>query len=63
MRAAANFLVCPHCGEAIDNYVDPGGGARQEYIDDCSVCCRPIRFRVVQIPDTGEYVVDVSSDV
>jgi len=39
-----NSVQCPHCGELIDTYPDPGGGERQEYIEDCSVCCRPIRF-------------------
>ncbi len=43
---------CPFCGEEIDVWVDPGGGDRQEYIEDCSVCCRPIRF-VTQREDEG----------
>lgn len=34
---------CPYCGEVIDTTVDPSGGSAQ-YIEDCSVCCRPIRF-------------------
>ena len=37
-------IECPYCGEIIDTFPDPGGGERQEYIEDCSVCCRPIRF-------------------
>lgn len=57
------MLTCPYCGEPIDNYVDPGGGEEQEYIDDCCVCCRPIRFRAVRDPDTGEYDVTVSADI
>jgi hypothetical protein len=32
---------CPYCGEEVDLAVDPGGGPRQEYVEDCSVCCRP----------------------
>ena len=38
-------LSCPYCGEPIEVYVDLGGGEQQEYIEDCSVCCRPIRLR------------------
>ena len=34
---------CPYCGEACEVTLDPGGGARQEYIEDCPVCCRPWR--------------------
>jgi hypothetical protein len=45
MARAEPTLSCPYCGEAIEVYVDPGGGEQQEYIEDCSVCCRPIRLR------------------
>ena len=34
-------VSCPYCGESMELVVDPGGGARQEYIEDCQVCCRP----------------------
>ena len=37
----AATAVCPYCGEEVELAVDPGGGARQEYVEDCSVCCRP----------------------
>jgi hypothetical protein len=33
---------CPYCGETIDIAVDAGGQEHQEYVEDCSVCCRPI---------------------
>ena len=33
--------VCPYCGEPVTLALDPGGGARQTYVEDCSVCCRP----------------------
>ena len=32
---------CPHCGEPVTLTLDPGGGTRQEYVEDCPVCCRP----------------------
>lgn len=31
--------------------VDPGGGDRQEYVEDCAVCCRP---RVVHVEPGSE---------
>jgi hypothetical protein len=34
-------VQCPYCGEAIELAVDDSAGA-QAYIEDCSVCCRPI---------------------
>jgi hypothetical protein len=34
-------VTCPHCGEPISLWIDPGNGVTQRYIEDCSVCCRP----------------------
>ena len=39
-------VVCPHCGEANEIGLDPGGGPTQEYVEDCQVCCRPWRLTV-----------------
>lgn len=33
---------CPYCGEPITLWVDTGGGSAQRYVEDCSVCCKPI---------------------
>ncbi len=56
-------VECPHCGEPIDTWPDLGGGEEQTYIEDCSVCCRPIRFHAVYSDDDDGFVVDVSADV
>jgi hypothetical protein len=56
-------VTCPHCGEPIDTFPDPGGGEEQEYIEDCSVCCRPITFFAALDEETGEFTVTVSGDV
>ncbi len=37
---------CPWCGEPAETMVDGGGLSSQEYVEDCWVCCRPIRFIV-----------------
>ena len=39
-------VFCPYCGEAGELSVDPGGGALQEYVEDCEVCCQPWLVRV-----------------
>lgn len=36
---------CPCCGEPIDLFVDPSLEV-QQYVEDCSVCCRPILVSV-----------------
>jgi hypothetical protein len=37
---------CPHCGEEVEISVDPGGGAAQQYVEDCQVCCEPWQVNV-----------------
>jgi hypothetical protein len=32
---------CAFCGEENDVLVDPSGGRRQTFTEDCTVCCRP----------------------
>ena len=33
--------ICDHCGEEIVVPIDPSAGTRQEYVEDCPVCCNP----------------------
>lgn len=37
---------CAYCGEENDLDVDPTAGMRQEYVEDCQVCCRPNRLLI-----------------
>ena len=39
-------VTCPYCGESMAITLDAGGGATQEYIEDCQVCCRPWQVHV-----------------
>lgn len=38
--------ICDSCGEEIVVPVDLSGGANQEYVEDCPVCCHPNVIRV-----------------
>ena len=40
------WIACPFCGADFELALDPGGGAVQEYIEDCEVCCRPLQLSV-----------------
>lgn len=40
------LIRCPYCGEEIEITLDPSGGAEQEYVEDCEICCRPWHLRV-----------------
>lgn len=53
-------LECPHCGERIELAVDCSLD-QQEYVEDCSVCCRPITITVTALD--GELVaIDARRD-
>ena len=38
-------VYCPYCGESIEVVIDLSV-PQQEYVEDCSVCCRPIILTV-----------------
>jgi Cysteine-rich CPXCG len=43
--------VCPTCGEQIVIPLDSSGGAEQQYVEDCPVCCNP---NVIHLEFFGE---------
>ena len=38
---------CAGCFEWVETTVDTSGGSRQQYVEDCQVCCRPNVLTVV----------------
>lgn len=51
---------CPYCGAAFEALVD-ASEAGTDYIQDCEVCCQPIRFRL-GLTDEGEVTLDVAAE-
>ena len=51
---------CPYCGEPIVLELDLSAGS-QVYVEDCAVCCRPMRVALQVAPD-GSYVVDIAGE-
>lgn len=49
------IYTCAYCGEPNETFVDESGGAKQNYTEDCNVCCRPNVLRIA--------IDDVSGDV
>ena len=41
-----HFFECPYCWERISMLLD-ASVRRQEYIEDCEVCCNPIKIEAV----------------
>jgi hypothetical protein len=53
-------IACPYCGELIEMLVELAA-RRQDYIEDCSVCCKPMQVHIFVDAD-GELHVDAHSD-
>ena len=60
MSLETHSVECPYCGETIEVQVE-AIPEEQSYIEDCSVCCRPIQFNVTP-NETGPEVVVSRSD-
>lgn len=55
MNLPSANIQCPYCGERIEVVVDTSV-VRQEYIEDCSVCCQPIVIDVTTAFDAVESI-------
>jgi len=42
----AQEVDCPYCGASISFSPDLSGGKKQTLVEDCSSCCKPIRFEL-----------------
>lgn len=56
-------VSCPHCGADTDLMIDGSQGS-QEYYEDCSVCCNPIRVVITsnELRDKLEVSVDADDE-
>jgi hypothetical protein len=52
---------CAFCGEDNDITVDPSGGRRQTFTEDCAVCCRP-NLITLTLDDGGEVDFQVTQE-
>ena len=52
---------CPSCGARFVALVDTSE-ADCEYIQDCEVCCRPLRFRLATNAATGAVALTVAGE-
>jgi len=41
-----SHINCPNCGELIEIIIDCSV-LQQNYIEDCTVCCRPINLNIL----------------
>jgi hypothetical protein len=50
-------ITCPHCGETFPLQIDTSQ-RNQSFIEDCTICCRPIQLSVQCQPGV---IVDLSA--
>lgn len=55
-------VICPYCGEPNEIGLDAAGGAVQDYVEDCQVCCRPWRVTVAYDEEGDAQVAAVPLD-
>ena len=54
------IFFCGICGSPNGILVDPTGGSRQEYVEDCQVCCCPHLLSISV--DAGDASATVSAE-
>jgi hypothetical protein len=57
MPYAASFQ-CAGCGEFNETVVDESAGSKQQYVEDCQVCCKPNVLTVRWSASASEYDID-----
>lgn len=53
------FFDCPHCWERVSILVDLSVDGHHQFVEDCEVCCNPLRF---DLQVDGHTVVDISAE-
>jgi len=48
---------CAGCGEWNETVADPSAGTKQNYVEDCQVCCKPNVLHVEWDKSAGEYTI------
>jgi Cysteine-rich CPXCG len=57
MAMMTSGFECAGCGEWNETTVDPSAGTRQNYVEDCQVCCKPNLLHVTWDMSAGEYSI------
>jgi hypothetical protein len=48
---------CAGCGEWVETLVDESAGSKQQYVEDCQVCCKPNVLTVQWDPSAREFTI------
>jgi hypothetical protein len=61
--AKTSGVACPYCGEPVDTSPDIGGGEHQQYVEDCSMCCRPLLITATYRDARNDFEIEVVGDL
>ena len=61
MSLETRSVQCPYCGETVELDIEPLEEA-QTFIEDCSVCCRPIQYEVAMNADDEIEIIATRSE-
>jgi hypothetical protein len=56
-RPMESGFQCAACGEWNTTSVDESAGSRQNYVEDCQVCCKPNVLRVEYDTSSQEFFI------
>jgi hypothetical protein len=56
----STLIHCPYCGESNEMELD-NSISKQQYVEDCQVCCQAIVFQVI-VDDRGDPIVNVRKE-
>ncbi len=54
--------ICAYCLQVNEILVDATAGRTQEYVEDCQICCRPNRLRIVVDEEMEDATVDAEPE-
>jgi hypothetical protein len=55
-------FICAYCLQVNDILVDVTAGKVQDYVEDCQVCCRPNRLRILVDEEMTEATVSAEPE-
>jgi len=45
--ALEELFHCPYCGSPNFLTIDYSGGNKQEFVNDCETCCKPMLIKII----------------
>jgi hypothetical protein len=53
---------CACCGEENEVFLERSIADRQQFVEDCAICCRPMVITARWNPDTGSFDLEIHQE-